>query len=189
MMSISCSVRKGEEFRDLPGFEGFIAVSNHGRVYTYPRVVEKLCGFSGEIVRQSYKGRLLKQHNDGNGYKRFSFGVNGKRHQMLVSRAVLMAFVGASKPGQFACHNDSDPFNNMLENLRWDDQKGNMKDRMDRGLYAKGEAHHAVKVPVELVDRLQSGTVTAAQAARETGFRYVNLWRIAKGHSWKHRTR
>lgn len=189
MRSISCSVRKGEEFRDLPGFEGFVAVSSHGRVYTYPRVVEKFCGLSGAVVRQSYKGRLLKPYSDGEGYKKFSFGVDGRRHQMLVSRAVLMAFAGPPELGQIACHNDSNPTNNKVENLRWDDQRGNMKDRKDRDLYPRGESHHAAKVPVELVDRLQRGEITPAQAARETGFRYAHLWRIAKGQCWKHRIR
>ena len=187
MKSMNCLVWEGEEFRDLPCFEGYIAVSNYGRVYTYPRTVKKLCGLSGLFVRQSYKGRLLKTYDDDLGYLKFRFGVNGKKHQMFVSRAVLMTFVGLPKMNQLACHNDSNVANNHVSNLRWDSQKGNMKDRESRGLYPKGESHHAAKVPKELVDRLQCGEITPAQAARETGFRYAHLWRIAKGYSWKHR--
>jgi hypothetical protein len=115
------------------------------------------------------------------------FGINGEKHTELVSRLVLMAFDREPKEHEFACHNDSNTTNNRFENLRWDSQTGNMKDRSHRGLYKRGSDHHAAKVPVELVDRLQRGEVSPAQAARDTGLRYAHLWRIAKGQVWKHR--
>mgnify|MGYP003704447853 CR=1 FL=1 len=53
MMSINCLVLKGEEFKDLPNFEGFIAVSNYGRIYSYPRTVKKFCGLLKKEVIQT----------------------------------------------------------------------------------------------------------------------------------------
>jgi hypothetical protein len=98
-----------------------------------------------------------------------------------------MAFDREPNVNEFACHNDSDPSNNSIENLRWDFQKGNMKDRIDRGLYKHGEHHHAAKIPVELVDALQTKKIEAKDAARKYGFRYPHLWRIANGQSWSRR--
>ena len=181
-----CLVLPNEEFRDVPKFKGFIAASNMGRIYSYPRVVTKHSSLVGREVEQKYEGRFLSQY-DRNGYVTVRFGIGKKKFTELVSRLVLMAFDREPQEREFACHNDSNPTNNCIENLRWDTQTGNMKDRMDRGLYLKGELHHAAKVPVELVDRLQSGKITPTQAAKETGFRYAHLWRIAKGHSWGHR--
>lgn len=176
----------GEVFKDVPGYEGAIAVSNFGRVYSHPRTVTKFCALHNKEVTQQYAGRLLSQY-DRRGYMTVRFGVNGKKHTELVSRLMLMAFDRFPQTHEFACHNDSNPTNNRIENLRWDFQKGNMKDRLDRGLYRRGVDHHGSKVPVELVDRLQRGEVTPSQASKETGFRYAHLWRIANGHCWKHR--
>lgn len=185
-MTLEKKLFDGEVLRDVPGYEGFIAASNMGRIYSHPRSVEKFCALIGKKVVQNYDGKFLSQY-DRMGYMAVRFGVNGKRYVYLVSRLVLMAFDRVPKEKELACHNDSNTTNNKLENLRWDSQTGNMKDRKDRGLYPMGESHHAAKVPVELVDRLQRGEITPAEAARETGLRYANLWRIAKGQSWKHR--
>jgi hypothetical protein len=175
-----------EELRDVPKFKGFIAASNFGRIYSHPREVVKHSAFAGGVVVQNYQGRLLSQY-DRSSYMTVRFGIEKKKYTELVSRLVLMAFDRDPKERELACHNDSNPTNNCIENLRWDTQTGNMKDRMDRRLYKRGEDHHAASVPVELVDRLQAGLISPSNAAKEYGFRYAHLWRIAKGHCWKHR--
>ena len=175
-----------EEFRDVPKFEGFIAASNMGRIYSYPRSVTKHCGLTNGIVTQRYEGRLLSQYDRG-GYMTVRFGINKKKFTELVSRLVLMAFDRQPKDHELACHKDSNPTNNCIGNLRWDNQTGNMKDRTFRGLYKRGEDHHAATIPVELVDRLQAGLISPSAAAKQYGYRYAHLWRIAKGHCWKHR--
>lgn len=188
MTFINCLVRNGEKFKDVPEFEGLLAISNQGRVYSYPRTVTKFCGLQQKNVVQKYGGRLLSPYLRS-GYKTVRFGVDGKKYTRLVSRLVLAAFVAPPQPGQFACHNDSDTENNFLENLRWDDQAGNMIDREARGLYPKGEFHHAAKVPVALVYRLQAKEISATEAAKKYGYRYATLWRIATGKTWKATTR
>lgn len=176
----------GEIFKDVPKYAGWIAASNFGRIYSHQRIVTKYCVLHGKEVTQRYDGRILSQY-DRNGYMTVRFGINKKKYTELVSRLVLMAFDRSPDGHEFACHNDSNPANNKIENLRWDNQTGNMRDRIDRGLYLTGEDHHAAKVPVDLVDALQSGKITAAAAAKKTGFRYSHLWRIANGQYWKHR--
>ena len=185
-MTFDIELLEGEAFKDVPGHEGFIAASNLGRIYSYPRSVEKYCGLQGCRVVQHYKGRILSQHR-ASGYSKVRFGINGKKYSELVSRLVLMAFDRMPVGDEFACHNDSDTENNKITNLRWDDQKGNMKDRLERGLYKRGQDHHAAKIPVELVDRLQSGQISVLDAAKQTGYRYSHLWRIARGDCWKDR--
>jgi hypothetical protein len=175
-----------EEFKDVPEFEGFIAASNMGRIYSYPRSVSKHSALTGGVVIQQYEGRFLAQYDRG-GYMTVRFGINKKKFIRLVSRLVLSAFTGEPRANEFACHNDSNPTNNCITNLRWDTQTGNMKDRTDRKLYKRGEDHHAATVPVELVDRLQAGLISPSEAAREYGFRYGHLWKIATGKCWKHR--
>lgn len=185
-MKLEEKLLEGEIFKDVPKYDGFIAASNLGRIYSYPRTVTKYCGLNGKQVIQHYEGRILSQY-DRNGYMSVRFGIDGKKFVELVSRLVLMAFERMPVEREFACHNDSNPTNNRIENLRWDDQTGNMKDRSDRGFYKQGEHHHATKIPVDLVDALQSGKITPSDAAKQTGFRYAHLWRVAKGIVWAHR--
>jgi hypothetical protein len=179
-------VLPNEEFRDVPKYKGFIAASNMGRIYSYPRLVLKHSEFAGKVVTQKYEGRLLSQ-NDRGGYLAVRFGIEKKKFTELVSRLVLMAFDREPEKHEFACHNDSNPTNNCIENLRWDTQTGNMKDRIDRGFYKRGEDHHAAIIPVELVDQLQSGAISPSKAAKEYGYRYSHMWRIAQGKCWAHR--
>jgi hypothetical protein len=48
----------------------------------------------------------------------------------LVHHLVLEAFVGPRPPGMEACHfPDKSPKNNRMDNLRWDTQAGNIRDR------------------------------------------------------------
>lgn len=173
----------GEVFRGVPCFDGFISASNKGRIYSHPRSVEKFCGLHGKTVTQAYKGRLLSQY-ERDGYLLVRFGIHKIKYSQLVSRLVLMAFDRMPNDGELACHNDSNTTNNCVGNLRWDSQTGNMKDRTDRGLYRRGTDHHAAKIPIELVDELQAGRISAADAAKKYGFRYSHLWRIANGQCW-----
>lgn len=51
----------------------------------------------------------------------------------------MLAFVGAEPDGMEVCHNDGDPMNNVLSNLRYDTHSSNMLDCVSHGrhLWAK----------------------------------------------------
>lgn len=57
---------------------------------------------------------------------------DGKKN-FLVHRLVLEAFVGPRPEGMFGCHNNGDPSDNRLENLRWDTPKNNSADMIRHG--------------------------------------------------------
>ena len=63
---------------------------------------------------------------------------SGKR-RAYVHRLVLEAFVGPCPEGMECCHNDGNPKNNHLQNLRWDTRKGNIGDRFTHGTIKFGE--------------------------------------------------
>jgi flavin-dependent thymidylate synthase len=50
---------------------------------------------------------------------------------------MLESFVGQAPDGTQACHNDGNPLNNTLENLRWDTAQGNADDRVRDGATAR----------------------------------------------------
>lgn len=184
-MKLNDMLEPNELAKEVPRFNGYIYATNFGRIYSVDREVKKFSVLVGKQVIQKYSGRFLKQYAR-DGYPSVRFGIDGNKYCELVSRLVLEAFVGCGD-GLFACHNDSNPLNNNIENLRWDNQKGNMKDRIERGLYKKGSDHHGAKIPQSVVDDLILGKICAKEASIKYSFSYTHLWRIASGKSWKHR--
>lgn len=78
---------------DCPGYE----ISNYGR------------------LRSVKNYRILKGGKTKEGYiKHFIAGKHKKAHAL-----VLEAFVGPRPPKNDACHNDGNPKNNHVSNLRW----------------------------------------------------------------------
>jgi len=59
-----------------------------------------------------------------------------------VHRLVLEAFIGPAPKGTICCHNDGDPTNNRLENLRWDTHSSNTRDAIRHGTYVPPGARY-----------------------------------------------
>jgi hypothetical protein len=59
-----------------------------------------------------------------------------------VHRLVLEAFVGPCPEGMVGCHNDGDPLNNRLDNLRWDTPSNNERDKWVHGTHHQRRKTH-----------------------------------------------
>jgi hypothetical protein len=105
-----------EIWKPVPGFEGRYEVSDHGNVY--------------RVRRERVRGGLAKQHITRGYYYVYLEGQSFRVH-----RLVLRAFVGEPQPGQVGCHNNGDPLDNRLENLRWDSVPANIADAMRHGTW------------------------------------------------------
>jgi formylmethanofuran dehydrogenase subunit E len=99
----------------IPGYEGLYEVSDLGRVY----------GFRSK--------KILKGTPNRDGYPRVELRNENSQVQrhLFVHRLVLLAFVGEPPEGMEACHNNGDPSDNRLENLRWDTHSENMIDSVN----------------------------------------------------------
>lgn len=130
-----------EVWKDVVGYEGRYRVSNFGRVESQPNKRRT----TALILKQSAHktaGHMIVNLTSEEG---------GKWRQKChwVHRLVLEAFVGPCPEGMEACHNDGNPANNRLENLRWDTSKGNAADRRLHGTDAIGEKNPAAKLTEE----------------------------------------
>lgn len=94
-----------ETWKPVVGCEGFYEVSNEGRV-------------------RSSRGRISGGWMSGK-YRMVSLGKAGPRQVHVL---VLEAFVGKRPEGMDGCHNDGDPGNNRVENLRWGTRSSNILD-------------------------------------------------------------
>jgi hypothetical protein len=113
-----------EQWRAIPGFEGFYEVSDLGRVRSLERD-EPYRRRPGSFLRRR-PARLLALSRGSNGY--LTVLLRGKTH--TVHTLVLKAFVGPRPAGLCCCHfPDPSPANNQLSNLRWDTYAANNAER------------------------------------------------------------
>lgn len=109
---------------DVHGYEGLYQVSDKGSVRSLDRVDcrgHKICG------------RELVPEMRHTGHLRVTLSKDGLVQRLWVHRLVLEAFVAPRPDEQEGCHNDGNPLNNNVSNLRWGTKKSNAKDRVLHG--------------------------------------------------------
>lgn len=130
-----------EEWREIPGYEGYYEVSSLGRVRSIDRWVTYSNG-----RKQFYEGKLLKQDADKKG--RFTVGLNkkGKPSTKRVHILVALAFIGPRPDGMVICHCNGNNKDNRLINIRYDTQSENTIDK-----YRHGNKHGQGKLTIDEV--------------------------------------
>ncbi len=185
-----------EEWRALSDFP-FYEISSHGRVrsktHSWSRPNPTGVGLPQTIT---WEGRLV------NGYiKRYrgrpvvvgvSLRKDNTTHYERVHRLVLVTFVGPCPLGMEGCHNDGDPVNNHLTNLRWDTHQANMTDCMRHGSKVNppryvGETHPNARLTTAQVKAIrQYGTYRGSGAALAVKYG-VTQTTIGRIRAWKQR--
>lgn len=113
-----------ERWLEVPGFEGRYEVSDLGRVRSMDYI---------DSVGRFRRSAIKTQRESPMGYKIVSLYVNGTNSCRFVHTLVLAAFVGPRPSRHVGCHEDDNPSNNRLANLRWKTQKQNQDDCVARG--------------------------------------------------------
>jgi hypothetical protein len=122
-----------ERWRPVIGYEGLYQVSDQGRVWSEPR------WSGGKRQGERYReGRILQPLFASHGYPKYGLSRDGEMRQHMAHTLVLTAFVGPAPPGMECCHDDGDPANCALPNLRWDTHGNNLRDKVKHGT-----DHHA----------------------------------------------
>jgi hypothetical protein len=123
-----------EEWRPAVGFEGYYEVSSLGRARSVSRLVAG--------PRKRVVGRVLSPKRHRRGHHRYQFHVEGRARYVQAHRLVLEAFVGPCPPGMEACHNNGDPSDNRVTNLRWDTRSNNTLDAVRHGTQRQARKTH-----------------------------------------------
>ena len=113
------------EWRPVPGYEGHIEVSNFGEL-------RRLAHTDYRGYRMPAKSLRPSKVTSGHFQVRLVDRA-GVRLRHMVHALVLITFVGPRPDGMQGCHNDGDPGNNWIGNLRWDTPSSNMVDRVEHG--------------------------------------------------------
>ena len=126
-------LEQGEELRDIPDYEGIYAITSHGRVWSYPRVVERSDG-----TIQTLKGKWLKNLKLRNGKKYRLIIILCFQSQLknfLVSRLVAQAFIPNpdNKPEVDCLDGNSE--NSHVSNLKWVNRTENKQHETATGIF------------------------------------------------------
>lgn len=101
-------LENNEIWKDCKGYEGKYQVSNFGRVWS--------------VKRQKYLSPYI-----GNGYFKVDLvAKNGKRKKEYIHRLIALTFIDNPNNYTVVNHIDGDKKNNVVENLEWTTQQGNM---------------------------------------------------------------
>jgi hypothetical protein len=171
-----------EVWRPVPGFVGLYEVSDLGRVRSLDRVVVRSDGRP-----RRFKGVVMAPHSMRTGYLQVSLGCAGARTCAYVHRLVAAAFIGSCPAGMEVCHNDGNPANNCVENLRYDTAANNHADKLAHGTSGRGELNAAAKLTtadVHTVRVLLKRKVPQSDIARRFGVTDGAIRKICRGKSW-----
>lgn len=114
--------------------------------------------------------------------------VDGRTKTFRVCNLVLETFAGPRpQPRMECCHNDGNPANNDIGNLRWDTRKGNAADMVKHGTKLMGETHPSSKLTAEQVATIRkdyAAGVRQQELADRYGVHQPAISRIVNGKRW-----
>jgi hypothetical protein len=176
-----------EIWKAIPGWENRYEVSNHGRVRSLNRSTPSK-NRHGQYCTRHYKGRVLVAGPGKLGYPvvTLSSGVK-EQTRFAVHRLVAELFIGPPPPGTQVCHNNGDPLDNQVTNLRWGSAKENAADKMLHGTQPMGEATVTAVLTEDDVHWIRrNSTKTLSEMSAILNVSSGTVQEAKTGGTWKH---
>lgn len=158
-----------EIWKDIEGYEGLYQVSNQGRVKSLSRKVAN--------AMFSIKEHVVKEGDNGHGYKFVSLWANNKGNRYYVHRLVALAFIPNPNDYKYINHKDEDKSNNHVSNLEWCTAKyncnyGNHTKKLKESYISDGNNR-----PIDVYD--MSGNFVKTYACSNEACKELNVHRRA----------
>lgn len=174
-----------EQWKDIPGFEGYYQVSNLGKVRSLDREITFRNG-----RKRTYDGCFLSPKRSGDGYRKVALSVGRNINQVSIHRLVMLAFVGPSDLE--VNHKNGDKTDNRLENLEYTTRAENelhayhtLGHRAANGA-RKSNAKLTDADVVKIRQEWATGKYTQKEIAGRFGISYRNVSLIVNDKAWKH---
>lgn len=124
-----------EEWRDIPGYEGYYQASSLGRIRSLDREITQVNRW-GSTTTYLKQGCVLATGPYSGERYRVRLSCDGVKEQKGVAVLVALAFHGVPESGKdWALHRDGDMFNNVPDNLYWGDRVDNVQDAIRHGTH------------------------------------------------------
>lgn len=165
------------EWRKIPGFSRY-SVSDAGCIRRDERV-------------GNWRPGVVSMKPNGDGYPRAALtSDDGKYKSVLAHAAVALAFLGPRPRGMDVCHNDGNPANNRVSNLRYDTPTENVRDAIRHGTQVRGAKQHLARLDdarvAEIKRLLVETTLTLRAIAAQFGITSTTVLHIRQGRTWGH---
>ena len=164
---------KVEEWRAIPGYEGFYEVSNLGRVKSLQRVIERSNGRLHTI-----KDKIRSLPISGNGYLAIVLYKLGHEKTWHVHTLVALAFIGPQPAESEVRHGPGGRLDNSVENLSYGTYSEQYLDKLRDGTALLGDRSPLAKLTAEKV-LLARKLVKAGP--RGTLQRLADEWKVSNG--------
>ena len=167
-----------EIWRDIPGYEGRYQASTGGRIRSLDRQLIGKNHYTNKPFVRTMRGRVLRPGPSRTGHLSVVLGHGAPGSQ--VHQLVALTFIGSCPEGKEVLHNDGNPQNNNIDNLRYGTRTENILD-----VYAIGRAWRRLTAEQakEIKTRLLNGE-KAAHIARSMGINASSVYAIKRGRSF-----
>lgn len=173
-----------EIWKDIKDYEGYYQVSNLGNVRSIGRMIDRRNS-------QNYflSSKLLKQFDNGCGYKTVCISKSSKPKKMYVHRLVAEAFLINPDNLPEVNHKDENKANNSVDNLEWCTPKYNKNygNRAKKFGISRGKPVLCVEMGMVYYNANEAHRMTGICASSIcsccTGYRNTEL---AGGYHWKY---
>lgn len=160
-----------EIWKSVIGFENY-EVSSHGQVRL------------AKSFKQFPSGYILKQGNSHDGYKKIALTKNRKYYYFKVHRLVAINFLKKSEY-KLVLHNDGNPKNNTVSNLRWGNHSQNSKDRSKHGTVPYGDKSPNHKLNSALVLKMRSEIGNYKDISKKYGVNINTAYDAITKRTWR----
>ena len=143
-----------EQWKQVPGYEGYYEASNFGRIRSVDRMVKTRSG-----QRRCKGGMRAPGRNPQNGYLYIGLSKEGKNEMKPLHHWISLAWIGPCPPGEEVRHGEEGKSNNSASNLCYGTRVQNHADKRRDG--TSGD------LPVRRGDGAVFTSMT--EAAQETG--------------------
>lgn len=169
-----------EAWKPIAGFEGIYSISDLGRVRSELRFVR-----AGASSIRPVRERIRKLHLHSAGYMMVTLQHADKHTRHYVHHLVAVAFIGPRPAGLQVCHNDGDPANCAVLNLRYDTRKANEADKKKHGRfdYQRGRPS---RLSAEAVQAIRLDSRRHKAIAKDWGLDRSYVSSIKRGASCAH---
>ena len=125
------------------------------------------------------KGRVIAHLSQNNLHKSF-----------FVHCLVLRTFIGPCPEGMEGCHNNGNPSDNRLSNLRWDSHKNNQQDMVTHGKASfRGASNPRTQLTPEDIRNIRQAVANGESftaVAKKFHITYRGVRSIIKRITWAH---
>jgi len=174
-----------EEWKDIPGYEGWYQVSNYGTVQSLLRSVE-FTSCKGTKYERVQKGQILAPGVNGSGYAFVNLSKNNITQMFRIHRLVAQLFLLNQNCCREVNHIDGDKLNNHVTNLEWVTSEENRIHSVR--VLKKGNIKLTHKQVVEIKKQLITGEFSHKQLSEKYRVKKTTITQISTGRNWKHVT-